>query len=421
MQRLKNIQRTTWLLFLCWLIYTVSLLGKVNYAANITQIESFYKVSHADAGMASTFYFFAYGIGQVVNGILCKKYNLKYVIFGGLFISGLMNFLVAFLGNFAFIKYAWLINGFALSVLWPCLIRLLSETMPKKEMVRASVAMGTSTAAGTVIIYSASALFVAIADFTWAFYMAAIALPLVGAAWLVFYNRLAVKVEDDEEEDTTPIRPSEKPQKGAKMPKELLVVICLLCFVSVATNLIKDGLTTWVPSILKESFALDASFSILLTLALPLVGIFGNLFANTLYKKMKNFLAQTGLLFFGAAILIGVVIGALALGSFVIALIGFALVYFLVGSSNSTVTSIFPLQMKGKLNSGLIAGVLNGFCYVGSTISSYGLGLVADAWGWETVFYLLLGVAVAVVVIALVYNVVKSFKKKPQTYKDRSK
>lgn len=78
MQRLKNIQRTTWLLFLCWLVYTVSLLGKVNYAANITQIESFYKVSHADAGMASTFYFFAYGIGQVVNGLLCKKYNLKY-------------------------------------------------------------------------------------------------------------------------------------------------------------------------------------------------------------------------------------------------------------------------------------------------------------------------------------------------------
>jgi OPA family glycerol-3-phosphate transporter-like MFS transporter len=96
------------------------------------------------------------------------------------------------------------------------------------------------------------------------------------------------------------------------------------------------------------------------------------------------------------------------------ALIGFALVYFLVSSSNSTVTSIFPLQMKGKLNSGLIAGVLNGFCYVGSTISSYGLGLVADAWGWETVFYLLLGVAVAVVVIVLVYNVIKACKKKPQ-------
>ena len=401
MQRLKNIQRTTWLLFLCWLVYTVSLLGKVNYAANITQIESFYKVSHADAGMASTFYFFAYGIGQVVNGLLCKKYNLKYVIFGGLFISGLMNFLVAVLGNFAFIKYAWLINGAALSVLWPSLIRLLSETMPKKEMVRASVAMGTTTAVGTVIIYSASALFVAIADFTWAFYMAAIALPVVGIAWLLLFNRLAVKAE--EEEDGVPVRPAEKPQKGAKIPKEIWCVVCLLCFVSVATNLIKDGLTTWVPSILKESFSLDASFSILLTLSLPLVGIFGNLFANKLYKKTGNFIAVIIILFFGAAMLIGVVIGALALGSFVMALFGFAFVYFLVSSSNSTVTSIFPLQMKGKINSGMIAGVLNGFCYVGSTVSSYGLGLVADAWGWTTVFYLLLGVACLVVVATTVF------------------
>lgn len=31
--------------------------------------------------MVSTFFFFDYGIGQIVNGILCKKYNIKYVVF----------------------------------------------------------------------------------------------------------------------------------------------------------------------------------------------------------------------------------------------------------------------------------------------------------------------------------------------------
>jgi sugar phosphate permease len=44
--------------------------------------------------------------------------------------------------------------------------------------------------------------------------------------------------------------------------------------------------------------------------------------------------------------------------------------------------------MKGKVNSGLVAGIINGFCYVGSTISDYGLGAVQEATGsWSSVFY----------------------------------
>ncbi len=68
--------------------------------------------------------------------------------------------------------------------------------------------------------------------------------------------------------------------------------------------------------------------------------------------------------------------------------------------------------MKGKVNSGMIAGVLNGFCYVGSTISSYGLGLVADLWGWEAVFYLFLAVSIVITVIAAVYCLINGMIKK---------
>ena len=59
--------------------------------------------------------------------------------------------------------------------------------------------------------------------------------------------------------------------------------------------------------------------------------------------------------------------------------------------------------MKGKINSGLIAGILNGFCYLGSTISSYGLGTIADNFGWTIVFWVLFGVCTLVCVIAVIY------------------
>ena len=69
--------------------------------------------------------------------------------------------------------------------------------------------------------------------------------------------------------------------------------------------------------------------------------------------------------------------------------------------------------MKQKINSGMMAGVLNGCCYVGSTIASYGLGLVAENAGWSAVFWLLFGVCMAVCVIAGIYLVInRGIKKK---------
>lgn len=403
--------QSTWLIALCWLVYSCSYIGKVNYKANITQVETFFGVTHAEAGLVDSFFFFAYAIGQVVNGLCCKKYNLRYVVFGSLIASGLINLAIAVTTNFAIIKYLWMINGFALSILWPSLIRLLSETMPKGEMAKASVAMGTTVAVGTLIIYCLSSIYALFNAFKLAFYTAAIVAPTVAIIWMIFYNRLTKK-ERVEEEQTgeTPSAPanSNVQQKSAKPTGQLLAAICCLALFSVATNLIADGLTTWVPSILKGNFGLSDSLSIVLTLVLPLLSVFGNLFAVNVHKKVPDFVTMCALFFFVSGILICIILGLFTLkGTFVIvmALACFALVRALVGSSNSTITSIFPLFMRGKVNSGQIAGVLNGFCYIGSTISSYGLGLIADLWGWNAVFYVLLGACVLVVLVAIVYNI----------------
>ena len=197
--------------------------------------------------------------------------------------------------------------------------------------------------------------------------------------------------------------------KKAVDKRAIYLIIFTLALCGIATNLIKDGLGTWIPSILKKMYELDNSLSIILTLALPIVSIFGNAFAVFMHKRISDFVYQCALMFFASGIIIAAVIGAVSLNSFVLTLVGFAAVSLLVSSCNSLITSIFPLFMKGKLNSGLIAGVLNGFCYVGSTLSIYALGSVADKSGWMAVFWVLLFVCVAVVAIAAAYSLVRKF------------
>ena len=401
---MKKPRASICLILLCWFVYASSYLGKVNYAANVNQVMGFFNVDHGSAGLVSTFFFFAYGIGQVINGLFCKKYNIKWMVFISLIVSGSVNLAVAILNNFSIIKYLWLFNGISMSFLWPNLIRLLSETVSKKDIPKATAVMGTTVATGTVLVYATSALFAKI-NFKLSFYVPAVLFMAVALVWIFSVSNLVEKVKSEVQESTENAITESKKEPFNKTV--LLLTIGVFAFFGVATNLIKDGLTTWVPSILKERYNLDESLSIVLTLLLPIVAMFANVFAIMVHKKIIDFIVQCGLMFLISGVIIGGVICSISLNLFIITLIGFTVVCFLISSCNSVITSIFPLFMKDKVNSGKMAGILNGFCYLGSTISSYGLGSVADNFGWTAVFYVLLAVCVIVVLVSLIYLLIK--------------
>ncbi len=398
------------LIFLGWLMYTTSYLGKVNYSANITQIMDFYNVTKSEAGIVPTFLFFSYGIGQVVNGLMCRKYNMRWMIFTGLLVSSVVNLIIAVSTNFAIIKWLWLINGFSLSILWPTLVRLISETVSQKALSHSAVVLGTCVAGGTLIIYALSSVFAAFDNFKLAFYVAAVCGCLVSFVWALLYKRAVAMAKKQSEEDVKKPeenKAEEKIQQTKNEKKIFMTSIYALCFCAIGVNLIKDGLSTWVPTILKEGYSMSDSISILLTLFLPVVAIFGNAFAIKMHKKIPDCVTHCFVMFTAMAAFIGVIIGSMAIKQVLLVLVGLITVSFFASSLNSLVTSIFPMFMRGRVNSGLFAGVLNGFCYLGSTISSYGLGVIAENFGWVSVFWVLIGFCAVVAVIWCAYTLYK--------------
>ena len=407
----RPLSKTTLLIALCWLVYTCSYLGKLGYNANITQIEDAFAISHSSAGMVSTFFFFAYGIGQILNGIFCKKYNIRFAVLGSLFVSSLMNLLVGISNNFIIIKYIWLINGAALSVLWPSLVRLLSETLNKKDIARAVVVMGTTVAIGTFFVYALSALFVAMGIYAMMFFVAGVLLLLIAILWMLAYPKLVeLKTETSEEEGQV-----REETKNRLRLDGLWIPIILLAFFAIVVNLVKDGLTTWVPMILRETYSLPDSMSILLTLILPILAIFGTSVAVILHKKIKDFIILSIVLFGIAAVFIGLVILCLPTGWVAVTLSCFGIVSCLMSGVNNIITSMAPMYWKNRVDSGFLAGILNGFCYLGSTLSAYGLGLIADVGGWNSVLKLLFILCALSVLFGGIYFFIKkvrsSFKK----------
>lgn len=408
-----------WLLiFLAWLVYASSYLGKVNYSANITQIMDFYGVTKAQAGAVPTFFFFAYGVGQVVNGLFCKRYNIKWMIFGSLAVSAAINLTIALATDFAIIKWLWLANGIVLSILWPTIVRLLSEALPQKVLGKSSVIMGTTVATGTMAIYGLSSIFAAFDNFKLAFFVPAAVVMVVAVVWLLLYDKsVSSATAERAGEAVAEVKSDNAVQSKGGAKGALFATIYVLCFYAVGVNLIKDGLTTWVPAILKEEFLISDSLSILLTLLLPVLAIFGNVCALKLHKLISDYVSHCAAAFAIMALLIGGIIGSLTLRMAACMLVGLVAVNFLASSLNSLITSIFPIFMRDKVNSGLFAGIINGFCYLGSTLSAYGLGVIADGFGWTGVFWVLIAFCAVTLVVWCGYAIFTTAAKRSKLHK----
>ncbi len=356
-------------------------------------------------GLVGSFFFFAYGAGQIVNGLLCQHYPKKYVLSGAAVVSALLN-LTVFLGvDFRFYKVLWLLNGAATSVFWSSLMLVLGENVSKSKLRRAVLMMATTVPLGTLISYSLSALFAKMdIPFRFSFLFGGAMLIIAGVIWFFSYERCLTKDKSILEEDAQPTKAKTTMHTKA-FTENVLVIITVLCVFAVITNLMKDGLNTWLPTILKDSFNLNDSSSLIFTLVLPVFGILGSTVAMFTNKKIKNFIILDSIFIVGAGAFCAAALGLLTANVAVLLAVICGLIFLLVSASNNVITSMAPLYLRGKINSGLIAGILNGFCYVGSTLSSYGLGYVAEHSGWTGVFKLLIALAVFVALVCIGYSV----------------
>lgn len=403
----NSLKKQKLLLVLCFFIYTIGYIGRYSYNANINLILGSFTDSHGEAGLVTTFFFFAYGIGQVVHGLLCKYYNKNFVFTFVLVCSGLINLLIYIGIPFMLVKWLWLVNGFLQAALWPSLINVLSESLSDSMLKSAIFFMSFCAPIGTLIIYGLSALFAWLNNFTLSFLFASISLFALGIVVFVLINPLLIKRDRkieiiDEKENI-----AKKRKSGG-----FITMVVVLSIFAIVHNFVKDGLQTWVPSILNEMYGLPNSISIVLTLVLPFLVIFGSILAIWSNKKIKDFTILCGIFFLISLIFLILIVKFMSLVGWVLQLIFFGIVVFLMSAINNVIGNIAPLQLRDYVNAGAYAGIMNGFCYLGSASSSYGLGVIVDKSGWQVVFNLFFVLCVVCCVLSIFVAIISKIKKK---------
>ena len=398
------------LVFGCWLVYVAAYIGRLNYSASMAEIIDALGISYDQGGLVYSCFAITYGLGQLVNGLLCKYYNPKYVIAGALCASATVNALMPISGDYRIMAGLWLVNGIAQSMLYSLIVRTISRNIKSGSISGAIYAMSSTVAVGTASAYGISALFVALGAWRITFFVSACVLVLAATVWVVIMTKIErAKAAGILEDDDSPVAVTETNTARRGVSGAFVMMFVFVGITAVANGFIKDGVNNWLPKLLRDEFAVDDSLSIILTLLLPIFSILGSIVARKLYLKLKNHLLIDGIFYGTAFVLAFTVFLIYPLRSVPLTMVLFIGLACMMAAINNVITSMVPLDNRDKMDSGLSAGLLDTLCYLGSATAGTLLGAVAKS-SWENVLIILFVIAAIGAVLSLAFSFVTKKK-----------
>lgn len=293
------------LFILCWLVYFSSYIGRLNYSSVMSSIIDEQILTYTQAGTISMLYFFAYGIGQFFNGLLGDHIRPQSMIFSGLFFSGLANLLMGIIHHFPVMALLWGINGYMQSMIWPPITRIFAEKYDDEQKKKCSIDIVSSMALGTLVSYFLSACTLKFFSWNGAFFLASGIMILISIFWNIGYKKIETfltKRSAAAECFSVSNEVSKELPNQIPFRKLLLTSGLLAIFLPVMVHgILKDGVSQWVPTYICENFDVSASFSVILTMILPLVNLTGAYMAKFVDSKNPQKEVRSSVFFFGLA------------------------------------------------------------------------------------------------------------------------
>lgn len=386
MTKLSEKKNVNFLVVLCSVVYFVSYISRVNLGTVLVEIISSGYAPKAVAALALTACSITYGAGQLVSGYLGDKFKPQNIIFIGFIITSLMNLCVGTVGNGEMLVVFWAINGFAQAFMWPPLVKILSNLLNDEDYKKACVKVSWGSSLGTVSVYLISPFIIKAFDVKLVFILCGVIAAAMAFVWKLTYDNYkpikactcggVLSSSNGKKQDV----PSSVVAKFNKSSIALLgfIMVCIMLQGS-----LRDGVTNWTPTYISEMFNLDSSISILTGVILPIFSLLSFTFVSFINRKfIKNELACAGVTF-GVGAVSAVLLLVLGSSSVVLSLVALALLVGSMHGVNLILVCMIPAHFAKYGKVSFISGLINSCTYIGAAISTYGIAIFTDSFGWN--------------------------------------
>lgn len=398
---------TTLLFVLCWIAYFTSYLGRLNYSSAMTVMIKETVLSKSQAGFISMTYFFAYGIGQLLNGFLGDKVNPRKMIFLGLSISGAANLIMGCFADFGIMAAVWCINGYAQAMIWPPIIRIFAEMLEEKTKLRFCINIISTQALGTLASYLLSAAVIYLNGWNGVFFAAAALLIAAALLWDIKFRKIEKFSMEYGIDDGTEDGIKSGSRKENQVPFLSLLTgsgILVILIPVIVHGVLKDGVTSWVPTYISETFLTSPALSILVTTVVPVINLTGAYAAQYLYRKWKKQETKTAACFFLAATVSLLCLWLFGSKSLLLTVILLSVITASMMAVNTIFVNLLPLRFERAGRVSTVSGFLNSMAYLGCAISTFTIGILVQNNGWENTILSWLGITFLALIMCILFG-----------------
>ncbi len=398
MTKLHDKKTVSAMIFLFAVTYMISYMTRINYGAVISAIENETHLPRTLLSIAVTGSFITYGVGQVISGVLGDKFSPKKLILTGLRVTICMNLLIPLCKSPYQMTAVWCVNGFAQSFMWPPMVRLMTSLLSAEDYKTATVKVSWGSSAGTIAVYLVSPLIISLTGWRGVFVFSAVCAIIMA----VFWSKFAIDVPKTTEKKD---KITEKKSKSFITPVVIGIMLAIIL-----QGMLRDGITTWMPTYIAETYNFSSAVSILTGVILPVFSILSFQITSRLYKgALKNPLMCAGVIFLTgtlSAVVLCFVTGHNAVMSVVFS----ALLTGCMHGVNLMLICMIPQFFEKNGNVSTVSGVLNSCTYIGSALSTYVFADLSVRMGWTCT--LLSWTVIAAVGTAICFICVKPWSKR---------
>lgn len=365
-------KRLTWVLTL---VYFSSYATRINLSAIISEMVTATGFSKTELAVSLVTLSVTYGLGQIINGVLGDRIKPVNMIFTGLLTATVINLVFPFFATAPMImSLLWGLNGFVQAMIWPPIVKILVANMDDAMYAYASVRISWGSSLGTIFIYLSAPLVISLFGWQGVFVVSAAIGALSTAIWF--------KVKDRIHLSGITVSPEQDTKQVFCFPKHIRYPLLFIALGIVFQGMLRDGVTSWMPSYLSEVFQLGNRTSIFCTVSLAIFSIISFSLADVLYRRFFTNEVVCSAVIFSFAVGIALLLYWFDSGVLLTILL-MALLTACMHGVNLMLVSHVPKRFKKYGNISTVSGVLNACTYVGSAIFTYGVALLSETIGWH--------------------------------------
>ena len=389
-------------LALIWLVYGCFYLNRLNLASVIPLIMEDLKLSHAQVGLISTFFFAFYAAAQFPAGYLSDIFGPRKIItFGGI-TSALANlFFSAGHGLFYLIGFQSL-NGLGQGGGFGPSVKLLNNWFPKSERGRVLGTYVTCVCIFTILAYALGGYLGKTFGWRAAFWT----LPIILLSVLFVYWVVVADHPDGNSVQSFPSRPPEPAEKCSGNRNRLIAILSnrdmrMACLGFCCLMYIKYGILIWLPAYLYETYGLSVVTASLLAAVYPMAGLvaspLGGYLSDVAFWGRRKPLLLIALSFILLSTIFLASAGRLEWAMVLIASIGF-FEHLIAPQFFALELDLLPAELAGTG-----AGFLEAGGHLGSMCAMFFCGLLVDAFGSYKPVFLVLSILAIIGIGAVLF------------------